>query len=405
MPGGDKQVCAYMETHRDSPAEAWCHGCCGWPCRKRKAGAPGWTGGPGQKAKPAGYKEPAAKPKDPPKAPGQWPGFGALKKAPPVPKAKVAPKPKPKTQQPAEHAAAMLGVQATGDALVYFTQNANEATAAAQGAAVAMGDLLGVIAKGVAGVGAAAKAAAKQGAAAKPAEPKPAEPKPAEPKPAEPKEAPEAAPKDGPVPPAAPAPLAPGQAVPIHASGTVQLAGFSQELQTLLSEAHAGRTDAQILATPAVQALGKTPAMNFAALNLGLALLRPGQRVGDFMPSNSPGADSYFERWRSGESLSQMVATLPPGSSPATVVPPALRTQSTRPEKLKDIPQNGCIGVHRCVGAEAEATVLAVVVLQACSPIFVRCEVQHVARSWRRHHLNRTPGEGKRAAAELAALY
>ena len=36
---------------------------------------------------------------------------------------------------------------------------------------------------------------------------------------------------------------------------------------------------------------------------------------------------------------------------------------------------------------------------------FLRCEVQQMARSWRRHYMNRTPGEGKRAAKELTALY
>ena len=33
------------------------------------------------------------------------------------------------------------------------------------------------------------------------------------------------------------------------------------------------------------------------------------------------------------------------------------------------------------------------------------CEVQQFARSWRRDYLNRTVGDGLRAAKELAALY
>ena len=110
------------------------------------------------------------------------------------------------------------------------------------------------------------------GAVALVAEPKEAAAKPAP----EPKEAPGAAPKDVPRPPGHQPPLAPGQSVPEHASGTVQLGGVSPPLLTLLREAHAGREAAEILQTPAVQALGKSAGMSFAVLNLGLALLRPG---------------------------------------------------------------------------------------------------------------------------------
>ena len=281
-----KQVGAQVETYRDSPGKAWCPGCCGWGnYRKRKPDEnPRWKG-----EIPKDYVPPKAKLKTPPPAPGQWPGV--CKMPPPaVPK----PKAKPKAKQAQEKAAAKAKQPAAGelaeqlqaavDGLAHVTQNAHEAT-------VAVGDFLGAFAQA---------AAAAKGAAPKEAPKAPVD---------DPKAAPEAAEAPAQAPAQAPAPagphpvLGPNLTPPSDAAGTVQLSNFSERLRTLLGEANPGRPGADIIKAPAVQAMNGTlqhvrgipgheiQGYHHAALNLGLALLRPGQDVDslDVVPVNSHG--------------------------------------------------------------------------------------------------------------------
>ena len=299
-----KRMSGTMTTYRESPEKAWCIGCCGYNPRKRNAAEAGidvrWPEPP-----PAGHVEPVPKAKNAPPA-GKFPGWMALPKpkAKPKAKAKAGAKGKPKAKPGAPPA----GPAKAAPPVVAAMQQEAAAGFADLLAAVReqMVGLVRDVGKAVLEVRAGLAAPGPGGGPAGPAGPAAGAAAAAAPVPAP------AAPVPAPAAPAAPPLLAAGEMPPGWAAGTVLELNLSPSLRTLIGVAlrSQGSTPEVIFARLAAEGLHKTQAANFAAVNLGLALVRPGVFIEgfDMKPRSGASTDSDFQKWLAGESLADIRA-------------------------------------------------------------------------------------------------